>query len=99
MVYRAPEVREGNARMLDKADIYSLGIMLFTLNARGRFPFSENKENSSGLALYKKVFDKPVEFWNFHCRALKVTKEYFSKEFKALFTAMIDPNPEKRPTI
>mmetsp|Transcript_5017 Transcript_5017/g.4215 ORF Transcript_5017/g.4215 Transcript_5017/m.4215 type:complete len:122 (-) Transcript_5017:764-1129(-) len=93
-VYRAPEVREGQASLLEMADIYSLGILLFSLKARGRIPFSENRQKSTGLALYQKIFDKPLEFWNLHCRALNVGKDYFDDEFKELITQMLHPDPE-----
>ena len=99
--YTAPEIIRGKAFDGEKADIFSLGILLFVLRTK-RFPFnySTNKNISfySQEKLYLLIMHKKIDlFWDILENSLGIRD--FSPEFKKLFIKMVDYNPKKRPTI
>lgn len=83
--FKAPETFSGD--YTKASDIWSLGI-IFHLMASGKLPFSEAQDAQEYFMIIKTT---PVEFneriWG-----------RLSTEFKDLLKAMLDINPDKRPT-
>jgi serine/threonine protein kinase len=92
--YRAPEVKRQTCKNLCAADIFSAGVVLFIMKSRVP-PYAEGKL----FALYNELIkEKNSRFWEIHCQAKK-DKQFFSESFKDLFTQMLQPVPENRPSI
>ena len=87
--YRAPEIYEGKKVKDEKADIFSLGAILFNLiTCRPGFDTSENKKN-----LYRLIRKKKYEsYWN------KMSSLNLSEDFKDLYQRMVAYEPDERPT-
>jgi len=86
----APEIKEGKIYDGKKADIFSLGVILFIM-VQGIFPFAEAKSNDY---YYKLILEGQYEkYWE------KVAGKRFSDEFKDLLLRMISYDPSQRPTI
>ena len=99
--YTAPEIINGKPFDGEKADIFSLGVLLFVLRTK-KFPFiipgSKNISFSNQENLYKLIANKKIElFWEKIENFLGIND--FSPEFKKLFIKMVDINPKRRPTI
>jgi len=91
--YRAPEIIDGSITEYVQADVFSAGIVLFTL-VMGRLPYSEEKENGKiMMPLYDLLQQNKEVFWEAHS---KDTGVYPSKEFMALIEGMLHRNPYKR---
>ena len=95
--YLAPEMISGKKLLIlngVKADIYSLGILLFNLiTGKYCFIFANYADN-----LYKYIIEKNYElFWT----AVKSNKtnKILSDEFKKLYVKMVAKNPNERPSI
>lgn len=89
-VYMAPEIALGHKYHGYKADIFSAGVILFTL-ARGIFPFmNSNKEDQFYNYLLKKKYP---EYW------ASVEANDASDEFKSLIQNLLAHNPEERMTL
>jgi len=95
--FRAPEIIGGNGTNFSAADVYSMGVILYTLKA-GEMPFLEMKEEETqGLnCLVKFVTDRSA-FWN--DKKERFGAGYFSEEFIELINGMLDFDVEKRWTI
>lgn len=99
--YACPEIINDEPYDITKADIFSLGVLLFTLRT-GKFGFLEAKENTSTKdiekILYKYIKEKkyPV-YWHLLEENFKVTG--LTQEFKDLYVKMVAYNPKERPTI
>ena len=93
--YMAPEIIEGKEYDGEKADIFSTGILIFTLLANF-FPFPI-VNNITKKRKYYSVFNskKNENYW----KMLKDLGVEFSLEFKDLFKKMVARKPNKRPTI
>lgn len=89
-VYMAPEITEQKAYDGKKADIFSLGVILFVI-VLCKFPFSQAKK---GEYYYQLIIDeKYEEYWN-------LTKDFdISDDFKDLTMKMLSYNPANRPSI
>jgi Serine/threonine protein kinase len=94
--YRAPEVRMSCCTKPTKADIYSLGITLFTLRL-SYLPYFEQQE-VRGFDLFDLLLNNPEAFWEAHSEiddsCLKL-----SQDFKDLFISMTRKEPEQRASI
>ena len=90
--YAAPEILSNNQYDGYKADIFSLGVILFHLvTCKPCFPSARIKND-----LYKLIAIKHYKlYWN---KIGKVIKEV-SKEFQNLFNKMVAYKPYERPTI
>jgi len=62
--YRAPEIRKKECKNKYKADIYSLGIMLFFMRL-GYMPYKEDL-TKNGYDLQELLLKDPAEFWKAH---------------------------------
>lgn len=99
--YTAPEVIKGKEFDGEKADVFSLGILLFILRTK-KLPFkcsaNQNISFSSQEKLYKLIMKGRIDlFWDILENSLGIKD--FSPEFKSLFIKMVDINPKKRPTV
>lgn len=93
--FRAPEVLLRDCSDPKAADIYSCGVLLFTL-ATGKFPYSENAQ-VGGYDLYELLISNKAAFWDAHLKLQ--SKDSFSSEFKELFESLVRTEPAKRATI
>ena len=97
--YMAPEVIQKKEYDGEKADIFSTGVLLFTILS-SRIPFPNAKIFNEGNQidqLYRFIKEKKEEtYW----KTLKeVGIDGFSPEFKDLFLKMVAFEPSERPTI
>jgi len=93
--YRAPEIFEGNCENLIAADIYSLGIILYTMKAR-EFPFIEQTSGAKTQLLHFDLFtENNEEFWSTKV-ADKINPNFFSESFKELLNGVMEQDPSKR---
>jgi len=99
--YEAPEIILNKSYDGEKADIFSLGVILFSLRTR-KFGFDQAKVDYFTTDLRKKLYnyikEKKIEtYW-------KILENNFSviglsEEFKNLYIKMVSFNPKERPTI
>ena len=92
--YRAPEIRKGNCEDPQAADIYSAGIILFSLKT-GHYPFEESRRENVLESLLK---NEDPEFWSMHNKVSQ-TQVHLSNDFKNLFLSMVKYDPVERATI
>ena len=95
--YKAPEVvlekEEPKGYDGEKADIFSLGVILFSLRTC-KIGFINAKSNDD---LYKYIKEgKIAEYWS---TLKKIGIDGLSEEFKNLYIKMVSPNPKNRPTL
>ena len=89
--YAAPEILEGKKYDGKKVDIFSLGVILFTLRLK-RFGFHTATIPDK---LYKYIKEKnDIEYW----KTIE-NIEGLSEDFKTLYLKMVAYNPKERPTI
>ena len=98
-IYRSPEAKAKNIKDLKAADIYSAGIVLFTLKNFGHFPHLEENSPEDSVGLYNKLYNDPEAFWDLHKKYSQQSSDFFEDDFRSLFTSMVNINPEKRPTL
>lgn len=99
--YRAPEFCKGNFESYLPGDIYSLGVVLFTL-VFGVPPYNETEKN--GRVSYDKYYEALRndirKFWKVHEGYRENDgRPKLTKAFKELIEAMLKENPKKRPTV
>mmetsp|Transcript_4895 Transcript_4895/g.4087 ORF Transcript_4895/g.4087 Transcript_4895/m.4087 type:complete len:168 (-) Transcript_4895:869-1372(-) len=81
--FRAPEIRDNESNVnAFKADIYSMGIILFAM-LTGRLPYDETKP-MKGYQLYSILRSESEKFWEVH-DTIKTENSKLSKDFKTLF--------------
>ena len=78
--YACPEMHKGEKYIPELADVWSCGILLYTM-VSGYLPFSEEDDFLNGELIIKGQFDIP---------------KFFSVQLKDLIKHMIEPNPKKR---
>ena len=89
--YMAPEIKKGLVYEGRQVDIFSVGVVLFSL-VRGLFPFGEAKSSDYWYSLIRQGnFDQYFSRLD--------TKGNLSPEFKDLITAIFTEDGERRPTI
>ena len=92
--YMAPEIVMKIPYDGEKADIFSLGVILFNLRTC-RFGFINASFNDS---LYRFIQGKKIKtYWKLLGQNIEIN--YLSEEFKNLYSKMISFNPKERPTI
>ena len=100
-VYMAPEIILGYNYDGEKADIFSLGVLLFfIMNFSPPFPIAKViKNTNSSQRLYSFIKEKKnINLYWDYMEKYKITKK-LTKEFKNLFIKMVSYNPKERPTI
>ena len=90
--FSAPETIRATQYRGDFADVFAAGIILFLIHSQN-FPFFSVSPIDS---FYKKFITNLPEFWESH---VKNDKSLYSAEFKNLIEAMLNPNPQNRPTL
>jgi len=94
--YRAPELRRNNCTDAYAADMYSIGIILFTLKFHCS-PYSEN-QLTQGRDLEKLLREENSQFWE---TLNNISSDHFkcSDEFKELFMSLTKWDSVKRATL
>jgi len=96
--YRPPEFVKGGHQDLKSADIYSLGVVLFTM-VSGTPPYTEIEENKVQKfdKYYEALRKNTTKFWEVHEHyRTEEHQECFSKDFKSLVEGMLAENPKDR---
>jgi len=96
--YRAPEVMNGRCNNPKAADIYSAGVVLFILKAKGIFPQFEGN-NIDKINFAQLLNNNDPKFWTHHCRIQKKPDSFFDQDFKDLFKSMCKFDPNDRASI
>jgi len=94
--YRAPDLARQKCSHPMKADIYSMGIILFVLKF-GFLPYDED-EQIMNYDLLTLALTSPENFWIAH-EKINSGPLQCDEEFKSLFVSMIQYKPEKRISI
>lgn len=95
--FRSPEIREQRiSGDLRTSDIYSLGIILFTM-ITGGFPYDEEMK-INGYDLFYLLLNNINEFWEGYNHCMKKSTK-LSDEFKELFEGIVKKDPKKRWTL
>jgi len=99
--YRAPEFSKGNFESYLPGDIYSLGVVLFTL-VLGIPPYNEIEKN--GKVCFDKYYDALRndirKFWKVHEGYRENDgRPKLTRAFKELIETMLKETPKKRPTV
>ena len=90
--YRAPELYEYKELANEKADVFSLGVVLFNLITRHK-GFDSSEENDDRYCLIKQGnVNSYKSYWD------KFKLLSLSEDFKDLYQGMVAYDPSKRPT-
>ena len=90
--YRAPELYEYKELANEKADVFSLGVVLFNLITRHK-GFDSSEENDDRYSLIKQGnVNSYKSYWD------KFKLLSLSEDFKDLYQGMVAYDPSKRPT-
>ena len=93
MKFQAPEMFGKKKEKIngEKADIFSLGVVLFNLVTGGKYGFFIAQKIDPK---YKYIVDgKFDEYWK------GINMENLSEDFKKLYFKMVHPNPSSRPSL
>jgi len=88
--YMAPEIKEGKVYDGFKADMFSLGVILFII-VKGIFPFAEARKDEYFYNLL--ISGDHEKYWK------KTGGQKLSDDFKDLLIKMVHYDPAKRPSI
>jgi serine/threonine protein kinase len=91
--YRAPELISKNCQDPTQADIYSMGIILFTMMF-GIYPYLE-ESRTKGYDMFGLLLVDSDAFW-MALKQLGQIRKYINPEFKDLFVSMIKREPDQR---
>jgi len=95
--YRAPEINIGCCTDPKSSDIFSAGIVLFVFRSRGFLPHTEN-QLYKGYDLYGLMRNDNEKFWEVHSEIQKKS-DFYSPEFRELFSIMTKTKPNERASI
>lgn len=96
--FRAPELATGICENPQKADMYSLGIILFVLKTSGRLPYDE-KGFLNGIDMKSLLKNNQSGFWQKQCEMLNKKASFFPLDFRKLFVSLTEEDAEKRPSL
>ena len=93
--YKCPEIWKKNEYSGEKADIFSLGVVLFNL-VTGRIGFQTSKTDDEiyNLIIEGEKNGTYENYWD----SIKGAVKELSENFKDLYIKMVAYNPENRPT-
>ena len=94
--YMAPEIRESKEYDGRLTDVFSMGVVLFTIVV-GYFPFSKAEFNDQFYQFLNTAPRDGMGINQAYWRTLKASN--LSTEFKELMQAIFSHNPQNRPTI
>ena len=94
-IYASPQILRGQAYNGSKADIFSLGVILFNLVA-GKFGFDKADKND---ICYRFIMANQIDGYWETLSTHHLNHQNFSQEFKDLYIRMISFNENNRPTI
>lgn len=97
--YRAPELLAKDILCVEECDVYSAGILLFTFMSNGILPYMELENSSIGYELAKLLKNNSELFWAKHCKIQSKAANFWSEDFKTLFEAMVNEDPNERATV
>ena len=93
-MYKAPEMFIKKYYDGEKADIFSLGVVLFNLKT-GKYGFMEAKADNG---LYKYIKEEKIElYWKILSKIIDIND--LTEHFKNLFIKIVTFDPKKRPSI
>jgi len=96
--YRAPEVKDGTCKHFIAADIFSAGVLLFTMMTK-EFAFREASDpHKKDPRCYSTYLSNKKNFWQVAAQ-LNNDPNFFSQDFKDLFEGMVHEDPSQRLTI
>jgi serine/threonine protein kinase len=91
-----PEVVARKEYIPAKFDIFSAGVILFTLYT-GFPPFNSAAEDDQ---FYKEIINGNIDkFWEDTVRERRKKSDFYSKDFQDLINSMLHPNPSERATL
>jgi serine/threonine protein kinase len=95
LYYRAPELARSKCADPVKADVYSAGVVLFTMMSNGFFPTLEDNlfEGYNLLNLFATNLEA---FWTVHTKFLGKGPHFYTKDFRTLINGMLAIEPEER---
>jgi len=99
--YRAPELKTRKIRSPEKVDIFSCGVILFTLML-GQFPSIEDTTELGGAEqLIYTLQKEESKFWEIHEKIDSETTKFAhaNPDFKELVKSMLNIHSAKRPSI
>ena len=89
--YIAPEMLEGEESCPMKADVFSLGVVLFIM-VLNKVPFTEARpQNANFKALLKGKWGR---FWAFMTRTREEGTEFLGEPLMELLEGMLNPDPD-----
>ena len=95
---QAPEVLEGVCMDRQKADIYSLGMILFLLKTGGHLPYDKNGFYD-GVDMRDLLKKNQNKFWQMQCKRFNKKATFFCFDFRKLFMKMTDLDMSNRPSL
>lgn len=94
--FRAPELVQKRCRNPEAADIYSAGIILFTLKCAGCLPYEEKQRTRQDVDMFNVMINHPEEFWRRHSELQEREMSFFDEDFRSLFLSMVAYKPNER---
>lgn len=94
--YFSPEMLEESNYNGFQADVFGLGVVLFTM-VSGILPFAAAKPSDAIYGLI--VEGKYVDFWKIHEGLKGQSQHFYSADFRDLIQGMLEVKPEKRLSI
>ena len=96
--YRAPELKGYRCKNGSAADIYSAGMILFTMKTGGIIAYQEDRLYE-GVDLAKLLNEDSKQFFKKHSEIQRKKESFFDNGFCKLFVSMVCEDPEKRITV
>jgi len=98
--WRAPELKNGLCTDFIKADVFSLGVILFVI-LTGAPPYAEVNCGSYSKFdnRYQALQTNPARFWDAYTKMMGGDMNFYDEDFKNLVSSMLNEKPEMRPNM